>query len=204
MKYHVVRFQNLELALKELEPFVKNPAYLQTGKPFKKFGDMRPREMLANWLLCALLNDIDGRKLTFCSDPIGGDGIIFDELTQKTWATEHVYVPKRMANKLINVERLIFEAIETKQNKGFASYASGKTLIVFVDTGPSEWFPNRIARNLPDPLYFEAVWVISLQSVENGDYVYGVTLLDISQDPAPVYLIRIGSKFDGWAVTELQ
>jgi hypothetical protein len=36
-------------------------------------------------------------------------------------------------------------------------YASGKTLIVFLDAAVGEWFPNRVARALPDPLYFATV-----------------------------------------------
>ena len=34
-----------------------------TGKPFKRFGDMRPRELLANWLLCVVLNFGDDNKV---------------------------------------------------------------------------------------------------------------------------------------------
>ena len=41
------------MGLKELEPFVRNGEHLQTGKPFKRFGGMRSREILANWLLRA-------------------------------------------------------------------------------------------------------------------------------------------------------
>jgi hypothetical protein len=33
MKYPVRRFKSLGLALKELEPFVRNGAHLQTGNP---------------------------------------------------------------------------------------------------------------------------------------------------------------------------
>jgi hypothetical protein len=31
-------------------------------------------EYLANWLLCAIINAVDKRQLTFSSDPIGSDG----------------------------------------------------------------------------------------------------------------------------------
>ena len=34
VKYAVRRFKSLELALKEIEPFVRNGAHLQTGKVF--------------------------------------------------------------------------------------------------------------------------------------------------------------------------
>ena len=90
MKYPVTRFKNLAIALKELEPFIRNGEHLQTGKPFEKFSGMRPREILANWLLCVAINSTDSRELTFCSDPVGGDGIICDIATGETWPAEHV------------------------------------------------------------------------------------------------------------------
>jgi hypothetical protein len=92
MKYSVRRFKSLAIALKELEPFIRNGQHLQTGKPFEKFGDMRSREILANWLLCVAINSTDNRELTFSSDPVGGDGIICDSATGETWSTEHVMV----------------------------------------------------------------------------------------------------------------
>ena len=53
MKYPTTRFKNLTVALKELEPYIRSGEHLQTGKPFKQFGDLRSRELLGNWLLCA-------------------------------------------------------------------------------------------------------------------------------------------------------
>jgi hypothetical protein len=85
---------NLKVALKEIEALVRDPRHLQTGKPFEKFGGMRPRDMLANWLLCATFGAIEGRQLVVYSDPIGCDGLIRDELTEKIWQTEHVYVSR--------------------------------------------------------------------------------------------------------------
>jgi hypothetical protein len=46
MKYPTTRFKNLTVALKELEPYIRNGEHLQTGKPFKQFGDLRSRELL--------------------------------------------------------------------------------------------------------------------------------------------------------------
>jgi hypothetical protein len=94
MKYPATRYIDLKSALKDLEPFIRKPEQLQTGRPFAQFGNMRPREMLANWLLCATIEAIDHRQLIFhgCSHPIGGDGVIEDVATSQTWPTEHVYV----------------------------------------------------------------------------------------------------------------
>src|ERR1700733_5198698 len=92
MKYPVTRFTSLAVALKELEPYIRNGQHLRTGKPFAKMGGMRSREALANWLLCVTIRASDGRELAFSSDPVGGDGIIEDTITGETWPTEHVMV----------------------------------------------------------------------------------------------------------------
>jgi hypothetical protein len=67
-----------------------NGKHLESGKPFDKFSGMRSREILANWLLCVAVNYADERWLTFCSDSIGGDGIIYDEETEGTGLTERI------------------------------------------------------------------------------------------------------------------
>jgi hypothetical protein len=204
MKYPVTRFNSMEIALKEMEPFVKNGAHLQTGKPFKQLNGMRSREVLANWLLCATINAVDKRELMFSSDPIGSDGIIQDGATGQTWPTEHVLVPRQSAADGLDAKALILNAIEQKRGRGGAAYASGKTLVVLLDASAGEWFPNKVARELPNPLHFAAVWVVGLQKVEDGAYIYGVTLLDMSGGNAPTYVVRISSSFDSWEVTDLQ
>jgi hypothetical protein len=56
MKIRTKQFRSLSVALKELEPFIRNGEHLQTGKPFENFGDLRSRELLGNWLLCVTFN----------------------------------------------------------------------------------------------------------------------------------------------------
>jgi hypothetical protein len=204
MKYPVTQFKSLAAALKEIEPFVRNGQHLQTGKPFEKFGGMRSREILANWLVCVATNAATEDKLTFCSDPIGGDGIIRDAATGETWPTEHVMVPRLRAGQADDAETLILKAIDQKCDKGGAAYAAGKTLIVFLDAGAGTWFPNRVARRLPDPLHFAAVWVVGLQGVEVSEYVYSVTNLDLIEGNAPTLLVRIKGDFGAWEVTRTQ
>jgi hypothetical protein len=53
MKYPVTRFKSLAVALREIEPFIRNGEHLQTGKPFKKFGCMRSLEREFFARLCA-------------------------------------------------------------------------------------------------------------------------------------------------------
>jgi hypothetical protein len=205
MKYPVTRFKSLGVCLKELEHFIRNGNHLQTGKPFKRFGGMLSREVLANWLLCVVGNFArQNDHLTFSSDPLGGDGIICDTATEETWPTEHVLVWSGRGGEGADAEALILEAIRDKQNKGRAAYASGKTLLVFLNAGAGTWFPNRVAKQMPVPLDFAAVWVMSLQGVEAGQYVYGVTLLDLSRGNAPAWRVRIAEDFHTWEVGEIQ
>jgi hypothetical protein len=188
----------------ELEPFIRNGEHLQTGKPFEKFGGMRSREVLANWLLCVAINATDNRELTFSSDPVGGDGIICDSATGETWLTEHVMVPRLRPGETGDSEALILKAIEHKRSKGGAAYATGKTLIVFLEAGSGIWFPNKVTRLIPDPLLFAAAWVVGLQGVAEGEYVYNVTCLDISDGDAPALLVHVGKNFDMWTVKPVQ
>lgn len=204
MRYAVVRFKSLAVALKELEPFVRNGRHLQTGKPFGKFGRMRSREILANWLVCAAINATYDCELTFSSDPIGGDGIICDSATDKTWPTEHVMVPRLRPGEVGDPEALILKAIEHKRNKGGSAYATGKMLIVFMEAGAGQWFPNRVAEQLPDQLHFVDAWVVGLHSADGGKYIYNVTSLDLSEGHAPVFLVRLGDNFDTWTVERIQ
>ncbi len=204
MKQQVTQFKSLAVALKELEPFVRNGEHLQTGKPFHKLGGMRSREILANWLVCVATNAVADVELTFCSDPIGGDGIIRNIRTGETWPTEHVMVPRLHPGDSADAETLILNAINLKRKKGDAAYAGGKTLIVFLDAGAGVWHPNHVAKQLPDPLLFATVWVVGLQAVEDGQYVYGVTNLDLTGDNVPTMLVRVSRDFRSWQVTRIQ
>lgn len=95
MKYKVTHFKSPQVALKELEPFIRDGRHLYTGKPFERIGELRSRELVGNWLICAVLNA--GRPtapFTFTRDPQDGDGIVYDRETETGWPTEHVMVPK--------------------------------------------------------------------------------------------------------------
>lgn len=207
MKYPVKLFKSLAIALKEIELFVRNGMHLRTGAPFDNFGEMRSREALANWLLCAVFNSEsqpDRLKIASTSDPIGGDGVLVDTITDETWPTEHVMalVPPENEDDL---ETRVLAAVAQKLAKGGAAYATGKTLVVFLEGGGRTWHPNRVARALPRPLHFGAVWVVGLHRVGNtGEYAYNVTQMDEEAGVAYVWRVRIAADFAIWAVTRIQ
>lgn len=207
MKYPTARFKNFEDALKQLEPFIRDARYLRTGKPLQEFYGLRPREIWANWLLCAVLNFENQQedRFTFFSttDPIGGDGVIYDTLTGNTFPTEHVFVgPKglRGASTANTAEALLLAAVEQKQKKGQDAYASGKTLVVFLNSEGGHWFPNVVSTQLHKPLYFADVWALSLRYENTSEYLYDVARLDLSEGNAPTWRIRILKTFDAWEV----
>jgi hypothetical protein len=206
MNYLITGFDSLAVALKRLEPFVRQGQELSTGRPSQKLGGLLPREALANWLLCAAINEIDGRSLTFTSDPIGGDGLIVDSATRDAVAkTEHVMVRSRHGQSDADLKTLILERVEKKLAKG-EGYAKEKTLIVFLneDVGNRVWLPNKVAQELPKPLHFEAVWVVGFERVDEGGRVYQVVHLDVSEGDAPVMRVRIAKDFTSWMVKRVQ
>lgn len=209
INYRVKRFKNLALALKELEPFIRDGAHLQSGRPFEKLHGMRSREAVANWLLCVVSNFAHGSdRMSFMSDPTGGDGVIHDSQTQMTWKTEHVMVRRCRSDKEKQapkpVETKIVEAVLMKQAKGGAAYASGKQLVVFLDCEGGTWYPNRAAKQIPQPLLFDDLWVVGLHGPVKDEYVYGVSQMDVSTGTAPTWLVRIAPDFQSWTVEVVQ
>lgn len=202
MKHVVTRFKSLKICLKELEPFIRDGEHLRTGKPFKQFGNIRSREILSNWLLCVARNfEQQSDHLMLCTDPLGGDGVIYDNEKKETWLTEHTLVLRN--DKQQDIESLIIEAIEKKQNKGGAAYASGRVLVILLeDLHGDKWCPNKIARELPKNLDFEDVWIVGLKTVEQEEYIYNVTNLDA--DGCPIWQVRIEKNFDVWGVKRIQ
>jgi len=207
MKNRVRRFRSLAVALKEMEPFIRDGEHIQTGKPFKKLGGMRSREALGNWLICVVANfEFGAGRFSFTTDPTGGDGVVYDAQSSNMRLMEHVMVPRiRPDNRANarNVEAAVLAAIDDKRQKGGKAYASGKELVVFINSGGGEWYPNRVAEQLAKPLLFNSVWIVALQSTE-PKYVYGVTKLDAQDGPAPIWLVRISDDFSNWTVERLQ
>jgi hypothetical protein len=206
MKQHVRRFKSLAVGLKEIEKFIRRPELLHTGRPLKGLGGMLPREVVGNWLMCAVLSFEKGQPWCFTSDPTGGDGIIYDPIAEQPWPTEHVIVMPAGVEETRDTDTLILDAVKAKEAKG-AAYARGKTLIVFLDAGLGEWKPNAVTRKLP-PGHFKNVWVVSLNGlVERGRYTYGVTCIRTGLNPAgnaPIWLVQIHEAFESWEIERIQ
>lgn len=169
---------------------------------------MRPREAIGNWLICAVLSSEREQPLCFTSDPLGGDGIIYDEVAARPYPTEHVYVPPLRPGQTGDIHELILKAVRAKETRG-APYAAGKMLVVFLDVGLGEWSPTVAARRLP-PGHFVNVWVVDLQPFnDQGEYTYAVTCLRTGTDidgrmNAPTWRVRIDKSFDSWQVERVQ
>jgi hypothetical protein len=214
MKFEVTRFKTLRLALNEIAQYVRDPEHLQTGKPVEKFGGLRPRELLANWLICAAFNEYNGtpERVTFIADGKGtdetfGDGILYDTEPKETFPTEHVMVPIPREENVPDIEARILKAINDKNNKGGGgpTYARGKTLVVFLNDGRGlQWSPNKVAKALPNPFHFPVAWVVGLHTynAETGEYAYFASMLQLVDGNAPTFVIRT-TDFDSWTVTRI-
>ena len=191
------------MVLKNLERHVKAPDFLRRGRPFRNFG-LLPRELLANLLICFAGNFEDPKnRLTVCTDPLGGDGLIFNQNHGGYMSTEHVFVPSHKGCDSQSVEQKILAAVAHKNYKG-ARYASRKDLVVFSEA-TGAWHPNQTARMLIGGHGFENVWVVHLESAENQEYSYCVVWLEVSRgNAAPAWRMRIANDFKACTVERIQ
>lgn len=201
MKEEVTTFKSIRACLKELKPFILDGRHLEVGPKLKKFGNLRSREILGCWLLAAVLNhENQSEDIKICTDPTGSDGILYNAKLHTSCRLEQVMVSRQSrSNK--DIEDMIIELINKKQNKGNKSYASEKTLMVFLNRKGNTWSPNRLARKLPK-IDFESVWVFGLQDAADGLYCYNITKL--ISGCSPVWQIKIKNGFDIWTVDKIQ
>jgi hypothetical protein len=204
MKHQVRRFKSMAIALSELRQIIHSPTLLENGRPIARFGDLRPRELVANWLICVVVNFERGQEdLYFTTGPVTEDcdGLIFDGATDDAFLTQHVFISQRDEG---DTEALILERIVRKNAEG-AAYARGRTLIVFANGGAGGWIPNLVARKIGQPFHFDDVWLTSLQNGgAEGVYVYGVARLDLDAGSAHMWNVRIAPEFDTWTVVRVQ
>jgi hypothetical protein len=201
MRYALKHPESLATALKVLEPHVRHGRSLQDGRELESIKQ-RPRELLANWLLCAVGCALRNKEtLVLAKDPFGGDGLITDQETGEHMFTEHVYVRPQQA---ADFGALLLKALEDKVGKG-QPYAAGRTLIILSDA-TGKWYPNKIANQIVGKHNFDGVWVVHLDaaSVAAGRYSYLVTELDASAGNAPVSRVDIADDFSSWKVERVQ
>lgn len=202
VKQKVTIVKDLEAVLGDMEPWVKNPNFLYSGRA----GNIKllPREILANWLLCAVGNSTaNNDPFTFCNDPFGGgDGIIINRDSGEQMVTEHIFVPKHQKKDKKSAEDLIVEAVQKKQKKGSKAYAEGKHLIIFCD-GIGNWVPNKVGRKIQRIHNFSSVWAIGLERVENENYYYYWVAL-FNSNHSPVSQVKIDFQEKKWSVKKVQ
>lgn len=147
MRHQVTAIQDLKSLLGDIVPFIKDSRFLQNGREVSNFRQ-RPREILANWLICAAGNCEDGPDAwTFSIDPMGGDGLIVKRSTSVGWPTEHVFIPAPKTLHNESVEDQIISAVKHKQQKG-ETYARGKHLVIFAYAEGGPWWPNRAGKRI--------------------------------------------------------
>ncbi len=194
--------KDLRIALKDMENYVKNPAFLIKGREFKNF-QLRPREAWANWLICVVLNEIYGDSFTFGENP-DSDGMILDTKTGNFIVTEHVSALENVFNILPKGDDRIIQAIDSKIKRG-PQYAAGKTLVVFFD-GAGEFYRNKIRENIKGRHNFKSIFCIGhITSSIDGGYVYAVTQFkDSYGDQSITYKVEISNNFNSWEVSQIR
>lgn len=190
------RIKSFQVLLKDLEPVVKNHhEILYTGREFTSFKQ-RPREVLANWLLCIVLREKYGDAITF-RESHEGDGVILNKQTGDEILTEHVCamdIP--LGKEWPKGNDRIIEAVNHKAERG-AEYAKGKKSIVFVD-GAGEINTGIIRQSIAGKHCFDCVYCISPLKADSNGYSYFVTeYYDLA---SITFKVNINPYFIDWSV----
>jgi len=192
--------QDLKICLKDMEQNVKRVKPLWDGRPLPNFS-LLAREVWSLLLICAVAEEVNGKRVTFCEDD-DKDGIFVDLEEQDCIKVENVAAMDFPGGKSLPTgEARIVDAIEHKIDKG-KSYAEGTILIVFYD-GAKTHYPNKVAKAVDGKHHFEKIYIVGLIDDKNGtEYSYSVTELH-GQD-STIYRIDINPNFTDWTVTKLQ
>ena len=199
MRYNVTQIRDLSAVLRDIAPNIANPKTLHVGRKYTNFS-LLPREVLANWLVCAVMNFADRRdSWTFADDPTGGDGLIVGREARTGWPTEHVFIPKSREGKTF--EDQLVDAVQLKQKKGDA-YATGKALLIFSDANGGKWYPNRVGRQIEGQHKFDCVWAVGLQQGDGKANTYWVVCFTWLHSAA--WLVHVNLDAIEWSVTDIQ
>ena len=193
--------KDMTVALKDLEPLVKDPRHLWNGRDLSNFS-LRPREAWANWLITVVLQKMFSEHITFAEDE-NSDGLIFDKESGQMLVTEHVAAMDFPAGKnLPKGDARILGAIEYKIARG-SEYAKGKSLVVFFD-GAGEFHRDKIRESIFGKHNFVSVYLVGLLTSGEEGYEYLVTdYRDSYADKSVSHTVKINSDFTAWTVTQL-
>ena len=201
MRHNITSIKDLNSVLNDIIPSIKNPQNLYTGRDRSNFNQ-RPREILANWLICSVLNsELDEGVWTFGEDPMGGDGLIINRSSGTGLPTEHVFIPPPEPPANDSVEQLFLGAVEHKNKKG-RKYATGKHLVIFVEGIERQWYPNNVSKRIRGQHAFDSVWAVGLQEADRDDYKYWVVCLD--ECPCPCFIVSVNVDKVEWLVEQIQ
>jgi len=194
--------KDFKIALKDLEPLVKDPRFLWRGRDLNNFT-LRPREVWANWLICVVFRKLHGDDITFMDDN-KGDGFLVDKKRRIIIPTEHVCaldIPE--AKDLPRGEERIINAIKLKISKG-PEYANGKILVVFFD-GAGKFYRNKIREAIYRKHNFETVFCVGLLESGEDGYSYAITeFKDSYGDQSITHKVIINKDFDNWDIVQIK
>jgi Domain of unknown function (DUF4209) len=202
-EYRVKELKSLAAALKEIEPFVRDPRLLRTGRELRNFGRMKPRELVGNVLLAVAANPATAMEwIRIATDPFNADGLIINEATHEAWLMEHVFAYVHDGSA-VDVTNLLLERIAKKVGTG-DGYCQGKTLCVLLDhTG--QWVPDDIVKKLSVPRTLNSIMVANRTGrTVLGEFVYHIVRLDWMMGYAPRWRVTIASDFTSWRVDREQ
>jgi len=192
---------NLNIAMKDLEPYVKNPQLLTQGVRMANFN-MLVREAWANILLCAVLRKLTGHDYTFQEEE-SGDGLIFNKSDLTSFNVEHVCAMDFPAGRALpQGDARVIWAIDHKIKRG-TEYAKGKALVVFFD-GAGMFTRKNIRENIYGRHNFKAIFCVGLLEVVDSRYSYIVTeYRDSFGEKSLSHRVDINKDFNDWVITQI-
>lgn len=194
----VKQIKDFKIALKDFEPMVKGVKDLVNGRDITNFS-LRPREAWANWLLCVVLQKVNGDDITFVEDT-KGDGIILNKGTGAWIRTEHVSAMDTPAKKpLPQGEARVIAAINHKIDRG-PDYAKNKNLVVFFD-GAGNFYRNKIRESIRGRHNFHMVYAIGLLWSNERGYAYSVT--EFHYHESVTFKVVINNDFTDWTIYKI-
>lgn len=185
--------------LKDLEPIIKSPDKLYRGREITNF-QIKPRESVGLFLLCAVFNVVYKDKWYISTDPADGDGCLCRKAGPKKYyvdfQTEHVFVTKY---KETDVNESIRYEINKKESRG-TQYGKNRNLIVFIDKS-GEIEVEALLQFSKQLINFESYWLIFLNYSDAKGYVYKVVSLKSKEIAPHLFAVAILGDFSDYTLS---